>query len=121
MQTVVETPDFIADAKKAGVSDDERKMIVDHLARNPGAGDLISGSGGARKVRFAGRGKGKSGGYRVITYFGGGDIPVFLLNVFAKGDRVNLSKSELNVLRHELAGLADDYRKGARRNVKGRK
>jgi hypothetical protein len=72
------------------------------------------------KVRFAGRGKGKSGGYRVITYFGGGDIPVFLLNVFSKGDRVNLSKAEVNALRDELAGLADEYRKRAKQNVKGR-
>jgi hypothetical protein len=121
MQTVVETPDFIADAKKAGLSSDEREEIVEFISGNPKAGDLISGSGGARKVRFAGRGKGKSGGYRVITYFGGGDIPVFLLNVFAKGDRVNLSKAEVNVLRDELAGLADEYRTRAKQNVKGRK
>ncbi len=52
--------------------------------------------------------------------FGGDDIPVFLLNVFAKGDRVNLSKAEVNELWRELSGLADDYRKGVRRRVKGR-
>jgi hypothetical protein len=120
MQTVIETPDFIADAKTVGLSSDEREEIVEFISENPKAGDLISGSGGARKVRFAGRGKGKSGGYRVITYFGGGDIPVFLLNVFSKGDRVNLSKAEVNALRDELAGLADEYRKRAKQNVKGR-
>ena len=73
---------------------------------------MIKGTGGARKVRFAGRGKGKSGGYRIITYYGGEDLPVFLLNVFSKGDRVDLSQAERNELQKELKGLADDYRKG---------
>jgi len=73
-----------------------------HLARKARAGDRIEGTGGARKVRFAGRGKGKIGGYRVISYFGGDDVPVFLLNVFAKGDKVNLSKAERNELKRIL-------------------
>ena len=119
-QAIVETSDYLADAEDAGISRSEREIIVDFLAENPKAGDLIPGSGGARKLRFAGRGKGKSGGYRVITYFGGEDIPVFLLNVFAKGDRVNLSRAEVNELRRELRGLAEDYRKGVARHVKGR-
>lgn len=117
---VIETLDYLADADDTGMTRDEREAVVDFLAENPRTGDLIPGSGGARKFRVAGRGKGKSGGYRVITYFGGDDIPVFLLNVFAKGDRVNLSKAEVNELRRELSGLAEDYRKGVRRRVKGR-
>lgn len=119
-QAVIETADYLADAEDAGLSRAEREEIVAFLSENPTAGDLIPGSGGARKVRFAGRGKGKSGGYRVITYFGGIDIPLFLLNIFAKGDRVNLSKAEVNALRRELSGLAEDYRKGVNRRVKGR-
>lgn len=39
----------------------------------------------------AGKGKGKSGGYRVITFFSGTDIPVFLLNVFARNEWADLS------------------------------
>jgi len=119
-QAVIETPDYLTDAEAAGVTRSERAVIVDFVAANPRAGDLIPGSGGARKLRFAGCGKGKSGGYRVITYFGGEDIPVFLLGVFAKGDRVNLSKAETNELRRELSGLAEDYRKGTRKRVKSR-
>jgi hypothetical protein len=110
MQVVIETPDYLADAKAAGLSETERRAIVDLVADNPTAGDQIEGTGGARKLRMAGRGKGKSGGYRVITYYGGGDIPVFLLAVFAKGDKVNLSQAERNELKKELAGLAADYR-----------
>lgn len=114
MQSVIETPDFLADAKAAGITDEERSKIVSTLARNPQAGVEIRGTGGARKVRFGGRGKGKSGGYRVITFYTGEDVPVFLLNVFAKGDKVDLSQAERNELRQELAGLAEDYRRGVR-------
>jgi hypothetical protein len=87
------------------------------LARNPRAGVEIPGTAGARKVRFARRGKGKSGGYRVITFYAGEDVPLFLLNVFAQGDKVDLSQAERNELRKELSGLADDYRPGVRRHA----
>jgi hypothetical protein len=112
MQSIVETPSFLSDAKAAGTTDQERIPIVNHLALHPNAGVEIKGTGCARKVRFAGRGKGKSGGYRVITFYSGPDIPLFLLNVFSKGDRVDLSQAERNELRLMLAGLAEDYRQG---------
>lgn len=121
MQAVIETPDFIRDAKRAGLTEDEREAVVEFLARHPSAGAEIPGTGGARKIRFAGRGKGKSGGYRVITFYSGRDIPVFLLNVFAKGDKVNLTPAERNELKDILASLADAYRKGVKRHAKGRK
>ena len=117
MHSIVETPDYLDDCKAAEITQTERAELVVSLAANPLAGVLIPGTGGARKVRFAGRGKGKSGGYRVITYYGGEDIPLFLLNIFAKSDKVNLTKAERNQLREELAGLADDHRQGARRYV----
>jgi hypothetical protein len=120
MQTVVETPAYLADAKAAGLSEEERRAVVDLLALRPDAGELIVGAGGARKLRIAGRGKGKSGGYRIISYFAGSDVPVFLLNVFSKGERANLSKAERNTLRVILAELADEYRKGASGDVQGR-
>lgn len=110
MQTVVETEDFLKDAKQAGLSNEDRKEIVDFVAANPLAGDEIAGTGGARKVRFAAKGKGKSGGVRVITFYSGVDIPVFLLNVFAKGDKVNLTKAERNELKKVLGGIAKAYR-----------
>lgn len=111
LHTVVETPDFIADAKAAGIDEVERLAIVAFFAARPLAGDPIKGTGGARKVRFRGRGKGKSGGYRVITFYSGEGLPVFLLNVFAKGDRVDLSQAERNDLRAVLSGIVEAYRK----------
>ncbi len=109
MQTVIETADFLKDAKDAGLSEEERREIVDFIADNPLAGDEISGTGGARKVRFGAKGKGKSGGVRVITFYSGDAIPVFLLNVFAKGDKVNLTKAERNTLKKILGSVADAY------------
>ncbi len=111
MQTVVETEDFLKDAKRADLSEDDRKEIVDFISENPLAGNEIAGTGGARKVRFAAKGRGKSGGVRVITFYSGADIPVFLLNVFAKGDKVNLTKTECNTLKKILGGIAEAYRK----------
>jgi len=80
------------------MSETERERAVLTLAENPRAGDLMKETGGCRKVRIAKDGEGKSGGYRVITWFGGADVPVFLLTVFAKGQRANLSKKERNAL-----------------------
>jgi len=110
MQTVVETPDYLSDAKALGLTESERDSIVSWIASNPEAGDLIAGTGGARKVRFAGRGKGKSGGYRVITFYSGSDIPVFLLNVFAKNEKTDLTANERNTLKRVLSDLAKAYR-----------
>jgi hypothetical protein len=61
MQTIIETPAYLSDAKVLGLTDAERTAIVDAIAHYPRLGDVIPGTGGARKIRFAGRGKGKSG------------------------------------------------------------
>ena len=119
LHTVVEMPEYLSRAHGL-VSEAEREAIVNSLAANPTAGDLIVGSGGARKLRWAAKGKGKSGGVRVITYFGGVGIPVFLLSVFGKGDKANLTMKERNQLRGLLSTLAIEYRKGSKRRVKGR-
>jgi hypothetical protein len=117
MHTVVETPLYLRDAKTAGLSQVEREAIVDFIGDHPSAGIEIPGTGGARKVRFAGRGRGKSGGYRVVTFYSGEVVPVFLLNVFAKGDRIDLSQAERNELRRILRSLAMAYREGVRSRV----
>lgn len=69
------------------------------IAKNPGAGDLVKDTGGVRKVRVAGRGKGKSGGYRVITVFFSDDTPVYLLAMLSKGERANFSASDKKAFR----------------------
>ena len=84
---------------------------MDFIAANPDAGHEIPGTGGARKLGFAGKGKGKSGGYRVITFYSGEDNSVFLLNVFAKNEKTDLSQAERNQLKAVLGELANVYRR----------
>jgi hypothetical protein len=91
------------------------------IAQNPDAGDEMRGTGGARKIRFAGRGKGKSGGYRIVTFYAGKDIPVFLLSIFSKGEKADLSQAERNEFKQILTSLAETYRKGVKRYVQSRK
>jgi hypothetical protein len=112
VHAVVETPQFISDAKAAGLSDTERAVIINSIAASPAGGAVIQGTGGARKNRFAGRGKGKSGGYRVITFYAGPHVPVFLLALYSKGERADLSKAERNELRSILGQLVETYGKG---------
>jgi hypothetical protein len=116
VQTVVETPAFISDALSLGIPDAERLAIVAWIAENPAAGSVIVGTGGARKVRFAKKGRGKSGGYRLITFFTGVDIPVFLLNIFAKNEKTNLTPKERAELKTVLRDTAKAY--GTRRETR---
>jgi hypothetical protein len=89
--TVVELESFLKRAR-AIMSDEERIGIVTFLGANPEAGVPLGG--GLRKVRIAREGGGKSGGYRTLYVFGGDTMPLFLLTVFAKNEKDNLTKSE---------------------------
>jgi hypothetical protein len=91
LQTVVELPEFLRRAK-AIMTDDERVALVDHIAANPEAG--LSLGGGLRKVRIPRADGGKSGGYRTIYVFGGAHMPIYLVTVFAKNEKDNLTKAE---------------------------
>jgi hypothetical protein len=91
LQTVVELPEFQKRAK-AIMSELERESAINFIAANPEAG--VSLGGGLRKVRIPREGGGKSGGYRTIYVFGGAHMPIFLITVFAKNEKANLSKTE---------------------------
>jgi hypothetical protein len=110
MHSVALTHAVVRAAAGAGMSDDEVDNLVTYLAENPKAGVDISGTGGCRKVRVAGRGKGKSGGYRTVTFYTGAHLPVFLITVFSKGERGNLSKLERNRLGVMTKAIASGYR-----------
>jgi mRNA-degrading endonuclease RelE of RelBE toxin-antitoxin system len=92
--TVAEVDPFPATAARAGLTEEERQQITVFLAQNPRAGDLIVGTGGIRKLRWAGKGKGKSGGYRVIYYYFNESIPVYLLAVYPKNQQVDLTAQQ---------------------------
>jgi hypothetical protein len=111
MHAVCETRAFRRAAVQVGMSDEETATLVDYLAANPTAGDEMSGTGGCRKVRVAGRGKGKSGGYRTITFYTGDMMPVFLITVFGKGEKANLTQGERNKLRDMTKQIAMEYQR----------
>ena len=103
MQTIAETLEYIRRAEKL-LSDSERRDVQDYLAAHPRSGDLLEGTGGVRKLRWSRGGRGKSGGVRVVYYFHSEAMPLYLLTLFAKNERANLSKTERNELA-ELVGL----------------
>ena len=117
MHSVIRTPTFLNDARAAGLSEDDQQLIVVAISENPMLGDVMPGTGGCRKVRFAGKGKGKRGGYRTVHYYAANDVPVILLALINKGERSDLSKSEQNELKREMARYAEEYRAGVREKV----
>lgn len=108
--TVAELPEFIRCAERL-LSESERKDVIDYLSAYPKAGDLMQGTGGIRKLRWARGGKGKSGGVRVIYYYHSERIPLYLLTVFGKGEKDNLTKAERNELA-ELVGVLKEWAGG---------
>lgn len=108
MRTVVELPEFQSRAKYL-LGDSERHSIVAHLATHPEAGSILKGTGGIRKLRWAAKGKGKSGGVRVVYFCQDRTMPLFLLTMFAKGEKTNLSRKERNELAKVVALLAKNY------------
>src|SRR5450759_478876 len=99
MHTVARTKPFDIAAKQAGLSEDDVEDLISYLAESPQAGEEIVGTGGCRKVRVAGRGKGKSGGYRTVTFYSGEAMPVFLITVFSKGEKSTLTGKEATALK----------------------
>lgn len=106
--TVVETPYYLR--KAAGLLDEEdREEPTTYIGSAPEAGDVIPESGGIRKIRWAAKGKGKRGGVRVIYYFHNKTLPVFLLTVYAKNQKGNLTKAERNEWKQLVPLLVQTY------------
>lgn len=102
MHGIAELPTYTRLADKL-LSAAERQDLIDYLAEHPKAGDVMEGTGGVRKLRWQRGGQGKSGGVRVIYYYHDDLMPLYLLTLFAKGDKANLTKAE----RNDLADLVD--------------
>jgi mRNA-degrading endonuclease RelE of RelBE toxin-antitoxin system len=86
------------------LSDDEYAALQLSLAVNPEAGDVIKGTGGVRKMRWAGSGRGKRGGLRVIYYLRLQNGQIWLLTVYAKNVKDAIPASVLKKIKEELDG-----------------
>ncbi|WOG27641.1 type II toxin-antitoxin system RelE/ParE family toxin [Endozoicomonas sp. 8E] len=72
------------------LTDDEYRMLQWHLQEKPDSGDIVRGSGGVRKVRWAPEGKGKSGGVRVIYYWKKSDYEIWMLTIYSKSEQATI-------------------------------
>lgn len=100
--TIVELPEFTRKAVSL-LSETERHELIDYLSSYPCSGDIMQNTGGIRKLRWRRGGRGKSGGVRVIYYYHDERIPLYLLTIFGKNEKDNLSKAE----RNDLAKLVE--------------
>lgn len=108
MQTIVELPEYKKQVRKH-LTESDSELLINYLAEQPKAGDLMQGTGGIRKLRWAKNGGGKSGGVRVIYYFYNESMPLFLLSLFGKNEKANLSHSERNLLAKFTLKLVKNY------------
>ncbi|MCL2346455.1 MAG: addiction module toxin RelE, partial [Desulfobulbus sp.] len=83
MHVIAELPSYARLADKL-LSEKERKDLIDYLAECPEAGVIMEG---VRKLRWRRGDQGKSGGVRVIYYYHDDLMPLYLLTLFAKGDK----------------------------------
>jgi mRNA-degrading endonuclease RelE of RelBE toxin-antitoxin system len=79
----------------AYLSDDDYRGLQSYLLQKPDVGDIVKGSGGVRKIRWAVDGRGKSGGVRVMYYWKKTDHEIWMLTVYSKSERAALSGHQL--------------------------
>ena len=101
MLTIVEAPSFTARLPDY-LDDAEYAALQWALCLRPEAGTLIRGSGGLRKLRWRGKGRGKSGGYRVIYYWRARAGEIWLLAIYAKGERGTIPAHMLRAIKEEM-------------------
>lgn len=106
--TVVETPFFLRKVSSLLV-EEERSELAIFLGMNPESGDIIPETGGVRKLRWAVSGRGKRGGVRVIYYYHDEKLPLFLLTVYAKNQKADLTKAERNEWKKLIPVLVATY------------
>jgi len=81
------------------MSDDLYRELQNVLVVYPESGKIIQGSAGLRKIRWKTKLRGKQGGVRVIYYFSTKEQQIFMLMVYAKNERTDLTKNQLSILR----------------------
>ena len=87
------------------LSEADRQFMEAAIAADPGAAPLIQGTGGIRKLRWAGSGRGKRGGIRTIYFYEAGPEAIYLLTAYAKADREDLSSADKKVLSRLVAAI----------------
>ena len=100
----IETPTFTR-LLTSLLSDEEYRVLQNVLVENPERGDILKGGGGIRKLRHALPGRGKSGGVRAIYYWIKDDHQIYMLLIYPKSKKDNLTDQETAVLREFVKEL----------------
>jgi hypothetical protein len=103
MLTFVELPVF-AKYREAYLDDDEFAALQAYLLTRPDAGDVIPGSGGCRKLRWRGSGRGKRGGLRVVYFCQRANGQIVLVTLYAKNVTDNIAAGTLKALKEAFDG-----------------
>ena len=90
------------------LDDDSYAALQAFLSVHPGAGDVIRGTGGVRKIRWAMSGRGKRGGSRVIYYWVAKEDHIYLLTLYAKGVKDDLTAAERVAWRRAVEAIDND-------------
>lgn len=80
------------------LDDEQYRTLQNHLVAHPDSGAILKGSGGVRKLRWRSRGRGKSGGVRVIYYWTPTADQIFMLTLYGKSEKEDLSAADLRVI-----------------------
>ena len=102
--TFIELPGF-SKHRESLLDDDSFREMQEGLIENPELGDVISGTGGFRKMRWNLPGKGKSGGVRIIYYHITTEGRLYLALIYAKGEMDNITKAQRNELKKIVSKL----------------
>lgn len=113
--------EFEKQCKEIGLTEENIREIENLLLENSQIGDIIQGTGGIRKIRYALPGKGKSGGVRVILLDFTHYERTYFITVYEKGERENLSKAECNGLKILSKALEASEKERYRKLKKGGK
>lgn len=88
------------------LSEDARRDMEAAIVTAPDVAPVIRGTGGIRKLRWAGSGRGKRGGIRAIYFWHAGPEAVYMLTAYAKADRKDLTAADRKALTRLVASIA---------------
>lgn len=100
----VETSEFTRHLR-SHLDDDGYAALQTLLSARPDAGDIIRGAGGIRKIRWRSKGRGKQGGIRIIYYWLGAQDQIYLLTLYRKGVKDDLTRDELGAWRKAVEDM----------------
>lgn len=107
----VQTSEFTKKWKQYGFSDEDLRLLENQILQNPKVGPVMQGTGRLRKMRFAFENSGKSGSVRVCYVDFENFCQVYLITVFAKNEKSNLSKIEKNQVKVAIETIEKNLEK----------